>query len=292
MTDAELVGALAELGIDQFCPQMMALWPFVELAWTDERVTEEHREKLLLLVQSRRMGGDSGVRTLQDWLSFRPSGRYLAGGHDLANELIRRRSLQSDEHPDLVTTCQQLAEEAASLLGRDLAEIPRDVLSEVGALLFVSPEATWPDLDKQLGQTVVMMSPFSEIDGDYDDLDIPEGLRSAVRALHEEPVTDAPAVLIFMDKSGERTYPIKGDEVTIGRGPDNDIVLFDDVRVSRHHCRVVRRGSEYFVVDRDSANGTHVDGQFVVECQLSGGEQIAIGDSVFAFRRHARTSGQ
>jgi len=291
MTDAELVGALAELGIDRFCPQMMALWPFAELAWTDDRIGEEQREKLLQLVQSRRTVGHSGVRTLEDWLGFRPSARFLSKGHGLANELIRRQ--ESTETPaDLIGTCQQLATRAAEVLGREPVEVPRDVLAEVCDLLYVAPETTWTDLDKQLGETVVMRSPLVQMEEDYDDLDIPDDLRSAVKALHAKRAGDAPAVLIFKDKTGEQTFPITGDEVTIGRGPDNDIVLAEDVRASRHHCRLVRRGSEYYIMDRDSANGTHVDGQFVIECQLNGGEQIAIGDTIFAFRHLVPSSGR
>ncbi|MBW1878892.1 MAG: FHA domain-containing protein [Deltaproteobacteria bacterium] len=231
------------------------------------------------------------MRTLEDWLSFRPSAQFLAQGHDLANELTHRER-PPDESPDLVTTCQQLAAQAAQVLGRGPVDVPREFLSEVTQLLFVALDTAWADLDKQLGQTVVMISPFSQMDEDYEDLDIPEDLRSAVRAQHDEQATDAPAVLIFMDKNGEQTHPMVGDEVTIGRGPDNDIVLAEDVRVSRHHCRLVRRGSKYFIMDRDSANGTHVDGQFVVECQLSGGERIAIGDTVFGFRQYVRSSGR
>ena len=85
MDDTTLLSELSVLGIDRYCPHMTALWPFVELAWTDQRVNDERRAKILLLVRSRRALAHSGVRTLQDWLAFRPSDKYLSRGHAVVN---------------------------------------------------------------------------------------------------------------------------------------------------------------------------------------------------------------
>ena len=49
------------------------------------------------------------------------------------------------------------------------------------------------------------------------------------------------------------------EELTIGRGPDNDFQLGDDFSSARH-ARLFRRGSEWFVEDLDSRNGTFVQG--------------------------------
>lgn len=45
-------------------------------------------------------------------------------------------------------------------------------------------------------------------------------------------------------------------KLTIGRDPDNDVTIEDDV-VSRHHLEIILRGDKFLVVDR-STNGTYV----------------------------------
>ena len=57
----------------------------------------------------------------------------------------------------------------------------------------------------------------------------------------------------------EATRELRGGRITIGRAPDNDWVLPDPERkLSRHHCIVERRGSDFVLIDT-SANGVFVD---------------------------------
>ena len=54
--------------------------------------------------------------------------------------------------------------------------------------------------------------------------------------------------------------PLKGSHMEIvGRAGDNDFQLGDDFASSRH-ARLFRRGSDWFVEDLDSRNGTFVNG--------------------------------
>lgn len=55
-------------------------------------------------------------------------------------------------------------------------------------------------------------------------------------------------------------YPIGSAPVTIGRAPDNDIIL-DDQRISRHHMQIHQEPSGIFVTDLGSANGVQVNGR-------------------------------
>src|SRR5262245_56026698 len=48
--------------------------------------------------------------------------------------------------------------------------------------------------------------------------------------------------------------------LTVGRAPDNDIVL-NDVRVSRHHARLERRAAGWLLTDLGSRNGVVVNGE-------------------------------
>jgi len=65
-------------------------------------------------------------------------------------------------------------------------------------------------------------------------------------------------------------------ETTIGRWPDNNVVI-DDRWVSRHHARIVRRGLRYVVEDLGSKNGTFVNGQRLTDPQeLEDGDRIQV----------------
>lgn len=75
-------------------------------------------------------------------------------------------------------------------------------------------------------------------------------------------------------------YELENDEITIGRGSRNNIVIRDD-EVSREHCRLVRLMDDYEVVDLNSSNGTFVNGQRVVgSWLLQPGSIIELGDTI------------
>ncbi len=75
-------------------------------------------------------------------------------------------------------------------------------------------------------------------------------------------------------------YELEADEITIGRGNKNTIVVRDN-EVSREHCRLVRLSENYEVRDLDSSNGTFVNGQRVSSTWLlSRGELIELGDTI------------
>lgn len=75
-------------------------------------------------------------------------------------------------------------------------------------------------------------------------------------------------------------YDLEGDEVTIGRGSKNNIVIRDN-EVSRNHCRLVRLAGNYEVHDLNSSNGTFVNGQRVATpWLLQTGVLIELGDTI------------
>lgn len=284
MDDQALISELADLGIDRHCPHMMALWPFVEVAWNDKRIGAGDRERVTQLVASRRGLGRSGVRTLQGWMGFRPSGRYLARGHRAARQLIDRHG--EDGPVDVISIAGVLAMAAAELFDADMVQVPREALQAVAELLHVDPDTPWSRVDIQLDETVVMRAPL--LDVDTGEIDVPEVFREQLRQHRAKAKRQKGIPTLVRHGVVDQRYPLEGDVLTVGRGADNDIVLATDVRASRHHCRLELRGDHTFIVDQDSANGTHVDGQFVVEAELLGGERIAVGDTEFTFERTAR----
>ncbi|KAA3604495.1 MAG: FHA domain-containing protein [Planctomycetota bacterium] len=76
----------------------------------------------------------------------------------------------------------------------------------------------------------------------------------------------------------QRVVSLEGDRVQVGRGKDCELRL-EDPLASRNHCRFERLGSEVFVVDLDSANGTWVDGVRVQRRPLSRGDVVRVGST-------------
>jgi serine phosphatase RsbU (regulator of sigma subunit) len=90
--------------------------------------------------------------------------------------------------------------------------------------------------------------------------------------------TQAYGELLIVIGGNQTEYVLNKPVVTIGRRPDNDIVIAEP-RVSRAHAQIERRGPEYFIVDLGSSHGTLVNGQPIEQRQLHGGDRIELGDS-------------
>jgi hypothetical protein len=83
---------------------------------------------------------------------------------------------------------------------------------------------------------------------------------------------------ILMDK--DSIYPLKTGLNTIGRMPDNDVVIHDPY-ISRRHCAIlVHAGDGCEVHDFASKNGTLVNGR-----KIGGPTQLASGDEILMCNR-------
>jgi pSer/pThr/pTyr-binding forkhead associated (FHA) protein len=76
-------------------------------------------------------------------------------------------------------------------------------------------------------------------------------------------------------------YPADS-EVTIGRLPDNTIVI-DNPAVSGHHARIFVEGDDYVVEDLRSKNGTYVNEQHVLRAALRNRDVLLIGKHKLVF---------
>ena len=54
--------------------------------------------------------------------------------------------------------------------------------------------------------------------------------------------------------------------------------------MSRYHCKLFRRGNNFYVEDIKSSNGTLVNGELITDRRLFGGEEIVVGETYFRFR--------
>src|SRR5881628_1428557 len=71
-------------------------------------------------------------------------------------------------------------------------------------------------------------------------------------------------------------YELVEDLITIGRGPDNTIII-NDPSVSTHHAQLQLAGETYRLKDLDSTNGTRVNGIPVTETVLHLDDRIRFG---------------
>lgn len=86
-----------------------------------------------------------------------------------------------------------------------------------------------------------------------------------------------PCLIIRIPGQGLREVPLDRPAFTIGRKPDNDIVLPLDY-VSGHHGRLEQQGGIWHYLDLNSTNGTFVNGQRVQSVALQDGDILRIGD--------------
>jgi hypothetical protein len=90
-----------------------------------------------------------------------------------------------------------------------------------------------------------------------------------------------PPAVVFLEKSERNPF---GDMITLGRTPNNDVVLPLGT-VSKLHLIFRRTGQSWAVSDQDSTNGTVVDGQPVKAHEtvaLGEGSVIRVGPEVRA----------
>jgi pSer/pThr/pTyr-binding forkhead associated (FHA) protein len=72
------------------------------------------------------------------------------------------------------------------------------------------------------------------------------------------------------------THELVDEAITIGRGPDNTIML-NDPSISTHHAQLLLEGDTYRLKDLDSTNGTRVNGKPVTETVLRFDDRIRFG---------------
>ena len=67
-------------------------------------------------------------------------------------------------------------------------------------------------------------------------------------------------IYIMTGPQRNQFFDMAGDEVTIGRSPENDIQIKDS-SVSRQHMKIFRKEGKFFIKDLQSTNGTFLDGE-------------------------------
>jgi serine/threonine protein kinase len=90
--------------------------------------------------------------------------------------------------------------------------------------------------------------------------------------------------LIVIEGPGFRQeIPITTKQFTIGRSGTNNLRL-EGLLISREHALIAFENDQYVLYDRNSTNGTYVNGRRIAQHILGSGDQIQIGSSVFLFQ--------
>jgi pSer/pThr/pTyr-binding forkhead associated (FHA) protein len=85
-------------------------------------------------------------------------------------------------------------------------------------------------------------------------------------------------------KAGD-TINIGPKTMTVGRSPDNDIVI-DDPTVSRQHARITFDGNQFYVEDLNSTSGTKINGKNVAKEAIMAGATMKMGNTEIGFNNN------
>ncbi len=103
------------------------------------------------------------------------------------------------------------------------------------------------------------------------------------------PVVTHHEAVLTVEKAGEKELIGRrfafNDQISIGRGSDNDIVI-PERYVSHHHTVIFRRGSQYVIEDLGSMNHTYLNEQILKgSAYLKQGDVIRVGFVTLKFER-------
>jgi len=91
--------------------------------------------------------------------------------------------------------------------------------------------------------------------------------------------------LMYADVDGEHLFALRPDKTSIGRSPDQDLVL-KEAFVSRRHALITRQNGAFELIDQNSSHGTFLNGNRVECAKLRSGDTLQFGSlnaAVFRF---------
>ncbi len=118
----------------------------------------------------------------------------------------------------------------------------------------------------------------------------PSPLEPTAAPVPVPPPLSAEVTLEFTADTGQPViFKLDKPALTVGRGPDSDIVISTSIpnadTVSKHHARLRRDQDDYIVRDLGSRNGLTVNGRQTLENLLQDGDQLGFGTAKAVFHR-------
>jgi pSer/pThr/pTyr-binding forkhead associated (FHA) protein len=80
-----------------------------------------------------------------------------------------------------------------------------------------------------------------------------------------------------------KTFIFQQDKIKLGRGPENDLSIPGDLKMSREHALVEVSGKAVYIKSLNEKNPIWVDGEWVQKKQIPPGAQIRLGDTEIRF---------
>ncbi|PCI40214.1 MAG: hypothetical protein COB53_01660 [Elusimicrobia bacterium] len=91
-----------------------------------------------------------------------------------------------------------------------------------------------------------------------------------------------PKLLLKFNAAVIKEIPINKSSISVGRKPDNDIVI-DNPAISGHHCKIVLKGDTHYVEDLESTNGTFVNEKRVMKAGLHHNDVVGLARHALVF---------
>ena len=85
-----------------------------------------------------------------------------------------------------------------------------------------------------------------------------------------------PIMIVSIDGVVIKAVQLTKDRTTLGRRPYNDVVI-DNLAISGEHAVFQMSGSDVFIEDLNSTNGTYVNGKAAKKQQLVNGDTVEVG---------------
>jgi pSer/pThr/pTyr-binding forkhead associated (FHA) protein len=98
-------------------------------------------------------------------------------------------------------------------------------------------------------------------------------------------------LVLKFEESVLKEVPVGSHEVSIGRSPDNGLVI-DNPAVSHYHARVFQEENRLMLEDFGSLNGTFVNGQRVKMVTLKAGDSVMVGKHTIVVTESREPQGQ
>ena len=90
------------------------------------------------------------------------------------------------------------------------------------------------------------------------------------------PVPATSPALSYGDSEGDHSFELHGELTTIGRSPDQDLVL-KQAFASRRHAVIACQNGECELIDQNSSHGTYLNGKRVSRAKLQSGDTLQFG---------------
>ncbi len=99
-----------------------------------------------------------------------------------------------------------------------------------------------------------------------------------------------PKMIVSIDGVVIKEVQLTKDRTTLGRRPYNDVVI-DNLAISGEHAVFQMAGSDVFIEDLNSTNGTYVNGKAAKKQQLQNGDTVEVGKYKIKFVSEAAADG-